>query len=79
MSEFWGFFKDRTEQSMMRLISFSMTSVVVILALYSGYLVYQEKFTTEWGVFLLSLLAAAIGGKNWSKKLEGKKNEDNNI
>lgn len=76
MSKFWEFFQDKTAQSMMRLISFSATVVVVILSLFSMYLAATDSFSWEYGMFILSILAAAIGGKNWAKNIELKKNSN---
>lgn len=67
---FWNFFKEGTKESMTRLVTFSITALVVIMGLYSLHLAAQGKFDMVYGGFVLALLGAALTGKVGQKSRE---------
>ena len=72
---FLDFLKTGTSSSMGRLIVFICTWAAVAATLGAIIALFMGKFDVTYAGFVLSLWAAAIGGKTWAKSVELKNKE----
>lgn len=75
MTQLQEFLSTGTKKSMGRLIVFICTWSAVAATLGGIIALFLEKFDIVYGGFVLSLWAAAIGGKTWAKNVELKNKE----
>lgn len=76
METFLNFFKIGTKESMARLLAFICAIAALITSLGAIWLGLTNTLTYEYVLLVISLWAAAHGGKTWAKSVELKERKD---
>lgn len=74
--QFKNFFREGTPESMARLLSFGAGVAAFILSLGGVGVAICASLTTEYVFLTATVWAAAMGGKNWAKKVELSKKDE---